>query len=277
MRVLKSRPIVSEIPVMPVSLLRTPGETSPAARTTPGQAFADLTHLAAMACRAPMAVLSVSHRDGSWSPLTVGFDDNQGLGDRRLYDLIARSDQPVEITDTLTGALALSPLAQHPHRIRWAYGLALRDESGAVIAVLAVLDQALRKVTKRERLALGAVARQLHETFARLGPSWHTAGQRPTPEHDAGDHRNPSHRPTLSDATLAPSSAPDTTADSGASLDGLALREDRRFLRCKEVASLFDVTERTVNNWAAAGKLPSLRTSGGHLRFPRDKILKLLA
>ncbi|MDQ6615613.1 MAG: helix-turn-helix domain-containing protein, partial [Actinomycetota bacterium] len=38
-------------------------------------------------------------------------------------------------------------------------------------------------------------------------------------------------------------------------------------LRSHEVAVLFDVTDRTVINWAAAKKLPSIRTAGGHLRF----------
>lgn len=43
------------------------------------------------------------------------------------------------------------------------------------------------------------------------------------------------------------------------------------------MATIFDVTERTVINWAAAGKLPSLRTIGGHLRFRRDDVMKLLS
>jgi excisionase family DNA binding protein len=43
------------------------------------------------------------------------------------------------------------------------------------------------------------------------------------------------------------------------------------------VATIFDVTERTVINWAAAGKLPSLRTIGGHLRFRRDDVMRLLS
>jgi excisionase family DNA binding protein len=50
-----------------------------------------------------------------------------------------------------------------------------------------------------------------------------------------------------------------------------------QLLRSQEVAQIFDVTERTVINWAAAGKLPSLRTIGGHLRFRRDDVLALLA
>ena len=50
-----------------------------------------------------------------------------------------------------------------------------------------------------------------------------------------------------------------------------------QLLRSHEVATIFDVTERTVINWAAAGKLPSLRTIGGHLRFRRDDVMRLLS
>jgi excisionase family DNA binding protein len=48
-------------------------------------------------------------------------------------------------------------------------------------------------------------------------------------------------------------------------------------LRSHEVAVLFDVTDRTVINWAAANKLPSIRTAGGHLRFRGEDVLALLA
>ena len=52
---------------------------------------------------------------------------------------------------------------------------------------------------------------------------------------------------------------------------------EQHLLRSHEVAVLFDVTERTVINWAAAKKLPSLRTAGGHLRFRSEDVLALLA
>jgi excisionase family DNA binding protein len=55
------------------------------------------------------------------------------------------------------------------------------------------------------------------------------------------------------------------------------ISEGQQLLRSHEVAVLFDVTERTVINWAAAGKLPSLRTIGGHLRFRSEDVHKLLA
>jgi excisionase family DNA binding protein len=36
-----------------------------------------------------------------------------------------------------------------------------------------------------------------------------------------------------------------------------------------EVATMFRVDPKTVTRWAKAGKLTSIRTLGGHRRFPR--------
>ena len=52
---------------------------------------------------------------------------------------------------------------------------------------------------------------------------------------------------------------------------------EQHLLRSHEVAVLFDVTERTVINWASSKKLPSLRTAGGHLRFRSEDEVALLA
>ena len=40
-----------------------------------------------------------------------------------------------------------------------------------------------------------------------------------------------------------------------------------------EVAALFRVTPKTVTRWAEAGKLPVVRTLGGHRRFPASQVL----
>ncbi|WP_426570884.1 helix-turn-helix domain-containing protein [Aquihabitans sp. McL0605] len=42
-----------------------------------------------------------------------------------------------------------------------------------------------------------------------------------------------------------------------------------------EVASLFNVTPKTVGRWDAAGILPALRTRGGHRRFPAGAVYRL--
>ncbi|AZN30084.1 helix-turn-helix domain-containing protein [Flaviflexus salsibiostraticola] len=43
-----------------------------------------------------------------------------------------------------------------------------------------------------------------------------------------------------------------------------------------QVAALFHVDPKTVTRWANAGKLSSIRTLGGHRRFRRDEVERLL-
>ena len=43
-----------------------------------------------------------------------------------------------------------------------------------------------------------------------------------------------------------------------------------------EVAQLFRVNPKTVTRWARAGKLPAIRTLGGHRRFRASEIKRCL-
>ncbi|MFY0406748.1 BldC family transcriptional regulator [Solicola sp. PLA-1-18] len=43
-----------------------------------------------------------------------------------------------------------------------------------------------------------------------------------------------------------------------------------------EVAAMFAVDPKTVTRWADAGKLPFVKTLGGHRRFPTDEVLHLV-
>lgn len=49
-----------------------------------------------------------------------------------------------------------------------------------------------------------------------------------------------------------------------------------RLLRTREVAVLFQVSERAVTDWARRGRLPSMRTPGGHRRYPAAAVRDLL-
>src|SRR5687767_12030787 len=51
---------------------------------------------------------------------------------------------------------------------------------------------------------------------------------------------------------------------------------DGRLLRTREVAMLFQVSERAVTDWATKGRIPSVRTPGGHRRYPADEVWALL-
>jgi excisionase family DNA binding protein len=59
-------------------------------------------------------------------------------------------------------------------------------------------------------------------------------------------------------------------------LEDGATRLEERLLRTREVATLFQVSERAVTDWASKGRLPSVRTPGGHRRYPADAVRRLL-
>jgi excisionase family DNA binding protein len=61
----------------------------------------------------------------------------------------------------------------------------------------------------------------------------------------------------------------------GAHLDEAA-EDDGRFLRTREVALLFQVSERAVTDWARKGRIRSVRTPGGHRRYPASHVRALL-
>jgi len=56
-----------------------------------------------------------------------------------------------------------------------------------------------------------------------------------------------------------------------------ALTDPDALLTPAEVASLFRVTPKTITRWAEAGKLPAIRTLGGHRRFPASGVLNVYA
>lgn len=49
-----------------------------------------------------------------------------------------------------------------------------------------------------------------------------------------------------------------------------------RLLTPGEVAVMFRVDPKTVTRWAAAGRVSSIRTPGGHRRFRESEIRELL-
>ena len=49
------------------------------------------------------------------------------------------------------------------------------------------------------------------------------------------------------------------------------------YLHTAEVADLLHVSPKTVSRWAKEGKLPFLKTLGGHRRYPEAEIRQLAA
>jgi excisionase family DNA binding protein len=59
--------------------------------------------------------------------------------------------------------------------------------------------------------------------------------------------------------------------------DTTSLRTDLdALLHPAQVAAVFGVSPKTVSRWSDAGRLASVRTKGGHRRFPARAVLALL-
>jgi excisionase family DNA binding protein len=56
---------------------------------------------------------------------------------------------------------------------------------------------------------------------------------------------------------------------------GKAATTAPRYLLGGEVADILHVSPKTVSRWAKEGKLPFLRTLGGHRRYPAAEIRQL--
>jgi excisionase family DNA binding protein len=67
-----------------------------------------------------------------------------------------------------------------------------------------------------------------------------------------------------------------TLVDALGGADGAEVDLRGRLLRTSEVALLFRVSERAVTDWARRGRIPSVRTPGGHRRYPADEVWALL-
>jgi hypothetical protein len=219
------------------------------------QVFADLLFLAAVSCQAPMAMISVAQPDGSWSTLTYGVDRREPLCDAELFAAVAGGSEAVEVTDAGSDPRLATSVLTTPLGMHYFYGVPLCSPDRATVGVLCVLDRRTRELNKREQQAMAAVGRQLtgqlvlwrrpRKTPPRVD---HVDGSRGWPSPGAG--------------------SPFTGSPPG--------RHNQHLLRSHDVALLFDVTGRTVVNWASSNKLASLRTAGGHLRFRSEDVLALL-
>jgi excisionase family DNA binding protein len=286
---------VGPLPAPPLRADGAPGSpTASVAQDQRGRVFADLLFVAATTCHAPFALISVAQGDGKWSTLGHGVERRDLLADDRLLAAVGRSLEPLQISDlSKHPELGSGPLARGPLGIRFVYGIPLRNRQSTLLGVLCILDRRPRDLSARERQALSAVARQVAGQLA----MWRRDGaasapvptMRPVPTPvpmlaavgaaaAAPAERGFGSAPTMS-PVLQPAPAPSPDHRSMSERLGLHLHRDAgdELLRSHEVAVLFDVTDRTVINWAAANKLPSIRTAGGHLRFRGEDVLALLA
>jgi excisionase family DNA binding protein len=54
-------------------------------------------------------------------------------------------------------------------------------------------------------------------------------------------------------------------------------QQPEELLTPSEVAAMFRVNPKTVTRWARSGKISAIRTLGGHRRFRKSEITRILA
>ncbi len=219
----------------------------------------DILLLAALAANVALVVFARPGPDGSWAVRWYGQAKDPQL-QTELFDRIASTSGPVE-TPGLLNAVSGTHVTI-PDWARWVLGVAVGDGE-ELLGVLMFLDPWLRSSTHREDVTLQKAARRIVGVMASV----------------------PVEQP-----------APHVEPQIDLWADPKALRRDRmvrtgtagrrrghvegpypHFLRTSDVAARFDVTERTVINWVAQGKVPSVRTAGGHLRYRPEDIDALIS
>ncbi len=58
--------------------------------------------------------------------------------------------------------------------------------------------------------------------------------------------------------------------------EGVPSTMSTELLRTRDVARAFQVSERTIAEWARRGRIPSVRTPGGHRLYPAERIREIL-
>jgi excisionase family DNA binding protein len=104
----------------------------------------------------------------------------------------------------------------------------------------------------------------------------------PAPATAPRNHRCRGPSPSVSDeqpVTTGPGAPPASAARKGCAVaahpSGKAATTSPSYLRAAEVADILHVSPKTVSRWAKEGKLPFLKTLGGHRRYPEAEIREL--
>jgi GAF domain-containing protein len=132
--------------------------------TPPEQGFDDIVLLAAQACAAPVALVSLFDRDRQWFKAHVGFEPCETPLDQSVCARAVLQTDLLVIPD-----LTLDPRTMHntlvtlePH-IRFYAGAPLIAPDGEVLGTLCVIDPEPRPegLTSAQRISLEALARQV--------------------------------------------------------------------------------------------------------------------
>ena len=132
--------------------------------TPPEEDFGDIVHLAALACDAPVALVSLVAGNRQWFKARVGFQSCQtDLDSSVCVHALAEPDLLVLPDLTADPRTASNPLVTGAPHLRFYAGAPLRDRDGHVLGSLCIIDRLPRPggLTARQAEVLRTLARQV--------------------------------------------------------------------------------------------------------------------
>lgn len=138
--------------------------------TPPEVLFDDLTKVASIVCKTPIALVSLVDSDRQWFKSKVGLDVAETSRDLAFCAHAIHDTQIMEVQNaTEDERFAQNPLVTSDPNIRFYAGAPLVNTKGLAVGTLCVIDRVPRNLTDEQRTALqalGRVAIHLLETRA---------------------------------------------------------------------------------------------------------------
>ena len=130
--------------------------------TPPERAFDDLTRIAALVCRTPVALVTLVDAERQWFKSRVGFALEQTSRDASFCAHAILQPGVLVVEDaTKDERFASNPLVTSEPHIRFYAGAPLVTPSGDAVGTLCVIDRVPRTLSATELVTLEALARQV--------------------------------------------------------------------------------------------------------------------
>ncbi|KLK91321.1 histidine kinase [Microvirga vignae] len=130
--------------------------------THPEPAFDDLVQLAASACQAPIALISLIDERRQWFKAEVGLGVRETPLDRSICLSVMLQTRLTVVPDLAEDPrFARNPLVAGEPRLRFYAGAVLRTPDGVPLGALCVLDHVPRDLTEEQASTLTLLARQV--------------------------------------------------------------------------------------------------------------------
>jgi len=128
--------------------------------TEPEQAFDDLTLLASVICKTPIALISLVDEDRQWFKSRIGMKSSETPRDIAFCSVAIEQPDVMIIPDTLEDErFRNNPFVTSEPNIRFYAGAPLINEDGYALGTLCVIDKKPRQFEAEQKEALQALGR----------------------------------------------------------------------------------------------------------------------